>query len=347
MERWSRLAIALALLVYGRGAQATAHGAGEPGTASAGARGVTLILYDDDGALGEPSAISAANLASHFGAWRAIPVRDYRPGDLAGARAAIYVGSAAGAPLPPPFLDEVSSGEIPVLWMAENLGQLAGRGVHLRDRYGFEPGAHEERAVDRVRYKNVELTREPDGNGPLTALSVPGGGSARVIATAVTVDGDELPWAVRSGNLTYVAENPFTATSETDRYLVLCDLLFDLLAPGTPERHRALVRIEDVLPTDDPSRLRAVADTLAAAGVPFAISIVPLYVDPRGADRPLERRPADAGRAPLHDRARRRARDARHHAPAWAGAVAVRRHLRRRLRVLVGPRGRDGHRAAR
>ena len=52
--------------------------------------------------------------------------------------------------------------------------------------------------------------------------------------------------AVRARNLTWLADNPFTFVNEEDRYLAFADLLFDVLAPRTPERHRALVRIEDV-----------------------------------------------------------------------------------------------------
>ena len=56
---------------------------------------------------------------------------------------------------------------------------------------------------------------------------------------------------MRSRNVTYVGEVPFTYTSETDRVLIFADLLFDALAPDTPERHRALVRLEDIHPRTD------------------------------------------------------------------------------------------------
>jgi uncharacterized protein YdaL len=104
-----------------------------------------------------------------------------------------------------------------------------------------------------------------------------------VLATAVREDGSELPWALRSGALTYVAELPFAYVTESDRYLAFADLLFDALAPETPERHRALVRLEDVTPTADPAQLRALADVLAEEGAPFGIAVVPVYADPLGA----------------------------------------------------------------
>ena len=112
---------------------------------------------------------------------------------------------------------------------------------------------------------------------------------ANVLAHAVRAAGSAFPWAIRSRNLTYVAEQPFTYTSETDRVLVFADLLFDLLAPKTPERHRALVRLEDIHPRSDPEELRAAADYLHAKGIPFGFGVSPYYRDPQGhEDEPYE-----------------------------------------------------------
>jgi uncharacterized protein YdaL len=87
---------------------------------------------------------------------------------------------------------------------------------------------------------------------------------------------------VRSGNLTYIGENPLVYISEGDRYLAFCDLLFDALAPATATRHRALVRLEDINPTADPTALMSIADWLSSNGVPFGFQISPLYLDPLG-----------------------------------------------------------------
>src|SRR4030095_7270244 len=59
-------------------------------------------------------------------------------------------------------------------------------------------------------------------------------------------------------------------------------MLFDALAPLTPERHRALVRLEDIAPNADPAELRAIADFLYSQGVPFGFGVIPNYTDPTG-----------------------------------------------------------------
>jgi uncharacterized protein YdaL len=62
------------------------------------------------------------------------------------------------------------------------------------------------------------------------------------------------------------------------------DVLIDALAPATAQRHRALVRIEDVGPDADPTELRAVTNYLYSKKVPFSVAVYPRYVDPLGKD---------------------------------------------------------------
>src|SRR5438128_12281286 len=108
----------------------------------------------------------------------------------------------------------------------------------------------------------------------------PMGSGVTVLATAVRPDGSTFPWALRSRNLTYVGENPLVYISEGDRYLAFCDLLFDALAPTTTVRHRALVRLEDIDPTYDPTALRSIATSLSSHAVPSAFQLIPYYTDP-------------------------------------------------------------------
>jgi chitodextrinase len=73
-----------------------------------GSTGRTLILYDSTGPyawLGESYATLTANLSSHFGAWTAMPVTNYRAGQLSGFGAVVYIGSTYDEPIPLAFLD--------------------------------------------------------------------------------------------------------------------------------------------------------------------------------------------------------------------------------------------------
>ena len=73
------------------------------------------------------------------------------------------------------------------------------------------------------------------------------------LARAVRADGSVASPGLSARGISRTSPSmPFTYMSETDRVLVFADLLFDPLAPQTRERHRALVRLEDINPTQRP-----------------------------------------------------------------------------------------------
>ncbi len=260
-----------------------------PASASQPGDGEVLILYDTTGEwdqLGELYAIQTANLVGRFTTSTGKPVGDYRAGDMDGRAGVVYIGSKFDEPLPPAFLDDVLGGATPVVWMQGNIWQLeaAAAGTFV-ERYGWDWWRYDTSAVGEVRYKGRTLTRHAaNGAGIMDYASVDRS-RVEVVAEAVREDGTGMPWALRSSNLTYLGEVPYAFVSENDRYLVWADMLYDLLAPDTPERHRALVRIEDVGPTADPESLRAIADELGDRGVPFSVSVYPVYVGvPSAAD---------------------------------------------------------------
>jgi uncharacterized protein YdaL len=245
----------------------------------------TLVLYDRTGKwgwLGELYATMTANLVSHFGGWTAKPVASYRAGDIDAHSATIYLGSTFGEPLPRAFLDDVLAARRPVLWAGANVRQLERRTGDFPARYGWQTHLLDRSAISEVRYKGVALSRWSRTTAGVMTCAVVNSSRATVMATAVRNDGRTIPWALRSGRFTYVAEVPFAYMSETDRVFAFDDLVFDLVAPRTRERHRALVRLEDINPLSDPQDLRAAADYLHAEGIPFGFGVSPRYRDPTG-----------------------------------------------------------------
>lgn len=247
----------------------------------------TLVLYDKTGPygwLGELYGIAAVTLAGHFGTVASKPVASYTVGDLAKYKAVIYVGSTYDEPLPVGFLDDVlkSSGTTQVLWMYDNIWQLANRSTNFVGTYGYNPYLFDTATVTTVSYKGTDLARDPLNGGGLMTFNQLDATKVTTLATARKSTGATLPWAVRSKNLTYFTEIPFAYIGPNDRYLAFCDLLYDALAPTTAVRHRALVRLEDVSPAEDPVAFKAIVDYLYGAGVPFSVALIPTYTDPLG-----------------------------------------------------------------
>ena len=260
----------------------TSSGLGAPG---ANPNTKTLVLYDNTGPygwLGEDYGIAATNLVSHFGAWTAHPVGRYTNGELANYTAVVYVGSTYDEPLPLAFLDDVLTTSKPVVWMYDNIWQLTARQADFSSKYGFTWMGFDFAAVSSVTYKGTTLTRDPQNGSGIMNYVVTDPTKVTEIGRATRADGTPFPWGVRSGNLTYIGEIPFAYITANDRYLAFSDYLFEVLAPQTAQRHRALVRIEDVGPDAEPSELRAVTDYLYSKRVPFTVAVYSRYRDPNG-----------------------------------------------------------------
>jgi uncharacterized protein YdaL len=206
----------------------------------------------------------------------------YLAGDMNAYTAVIYVGSTFDQPVPATFMQDLLLGTHPVLWIDDNIWQLADFSATFATDYGFAPFTYDVSTISSVSYKGVALDRYTAQFAGIMTYSTLDSTKATVLATALHADGTSFPWAIRSKNLTYIGENPFVYISANDRYLIFCDLLFDLLAPTTAQQHRALVRLEDVAADADPTALRSFADYLASEKVPFSIATIPLYLDPNG-----------------------------------------------------------------
>lgn len=274
----------------------------------------TLVLFDsqgDYGWLGEYYGIAASHLASHFGAVAVKPVQSYASGDAANYQAVVYLGSTYNEQLPSAFVTDVTTGTTPVVWAGFNIWQLAGTDqarAAFTERYGWDAASSYFDTVDQVaqvEYKGQLLQRDATNNtAGVLAPHVVAPEKVQVLAEGVCssagvetdcdpvaqTSGSRLPWALRSGNLTYVGEVPFSYMGESDRYLAFADLLYAPLEPDATPVRKAAVRLEDVSPNSDPAQLVAVADYLYEAGVPFQVATIAEFDDPAGvlsAGRPV------------------------------------------------------------
>jgi uncharacterized protein YdaL len=248
-----------------------------------------LLLHDQD-LEGTGAALIQAtlmeNLASHFGRVRVIEVRNYRVGEILHYDAVIYIGSSYRERLSEAFRRDVDSGKRPVLWLKENIDQLTDP-ARFQSRYGWLWRSFEGPSDFTVRYKNAVL--RPSGEGvDLTTFAALDRKRVQTLATATTRSNESIPWAVTSRHLTYIGDIPLGTTSTADASLALADLLHDVVPAADPvvlNRHRALVRIEDIGPMSNPDDLRAIAAALKAEAVPYSIAVYPLYVGPVGNGR--------------------------------------------------------------
>ncbi|MBZ5515793.1 MAG: DUF2334 domain-containing protein, partial [Acidobacteriia bacterium] len=244
-------------------------------------QGDVAILYDgptDPRAAGYIHALFLQNLLTHFELkGNPIPLASYRRGQLSGYRAGFLVGSTPGARVPPALLADVRATDRPFAWLGGHIEQLLAS-PDARRRFGFSFLEYR-RDLD-YRYVLYKDTLLPKPETDLNILSIEDPKAAQVVATAVNQKKVSSPYVVRSGRFWYFADRPFSYMAEGNRYLVICDLLHDILGIDHPADFRALARIEDVSVDDDPADLVKIADLLAARRIPFEIAIIPIFRDP-------------------------------------------------------------------
>jgi uncharacterized protein YdaL len=249
------------------------------------AEGRVLVLYDsagEEGWMGRLYVQHMTNLLSHFEVKvESKPVEQYNAGDLNLYDTTIYLGVIYDNPLPAALGSDLLGTSKTFCWIGYNLWQVAWNNTPFIEKFGIEFVSLDSSAFAEVQYKDKTLTRDdPD---PIGVLKIDNPLQVQVLATSYTTNqSQQAPYITKTANLWYVADNPMSYVTMTDRYLAFADILHDILQISHPESHRALVRIEDVSPKADPANLRAIADYLGSEGVPFSVCVIPEYRDPLG-----------------------------------------------------------------
>ncbi len=255
-----------------------AGGSSEPVTKS------VLVIYegnDADTNMVRGEARQLSTLLGHFHANVTLKSADsYQPGEMEQFDVACFMGSSEICVPPTAVMKDIAERTSKTfLWL--NTGMFAfNEKFPTSERLGFEPLHEEQKSkFTLIRHENDGFTR---GEAGITLIRITDPTRCSVIATATTSTQEPtVPYIVRSGEFWYVADSPFAYVTETDRYLLFADVLHDILKEDHSSSHRAIIRIEDIHPMEDPDQLRAIADLLYAEKVPFLVALIPFYVDPQ------------------------------------------------------------------
>lgn len=246
-------------------------------------RALILVDHIDQASTNLPSHLKLANLLGHFELnYDVREIDSYAPGDMESYSVTFYLGETWNMNLPEAFLDDAMTTPNRLVWINYNLWKLAwGPNQQLfENRFGFRFEYQDDTAgFDQLSFKGRFFNWNSVTFGRTTILN---GKLARVLASA-TNGSAMVPYVIRSGNFYYVADNPLKQLAEDSQYLVFCEMLHEMVGIEHAENRRALVRIEDVDPTEDPEKIRAIADYLYSESVPFSIAVIPQFKDPLGA----------------------------------------------------------------
>ncbi len=241
-----------------------------------------LILYDATMPIGSRLPhLFLANLLGHFKKqYSLLAVKDFSTEQAQNYETIFYLGTNYYEPPPEEFLKFVLTTRKTVVWFKYHLWEFKGQHSDFEKRYGFYFSGLDHTEFEQIRYKNTLLTRNKfDQEMSIVQITTPD--LVEIKAYAENKAGLKIPYAVHRDNFWYFADIPFVYISENDRYLVFADLLYDILNVEIKPKKRALIRLEDIHPHYDPTLLRQFADYLHKEKIPFAISIIPYYKDPK------------------------------------------------------------------
>ncbi len=272
-------------------------------------KGRALILFDN---LQSPRSyhiypiLDVYHLENLLGHFRYVyyhkPVGDYRQGEIFNYNAVFYFGTTERAYLPPEFLKDVLNFKGPVVWFKNNFNNFQSElGIKLASYFGFKIDSisygydvRDKKGFYRiVEYKGFKFKKwfkkyengsyEWDAEIAVTSILNPS------IAKVVTYidwwgygkpERKRIPHIIKSRNIWFVSESPFSYIGVNTPYTIFCDLLHDILGQDHRKPPRALVRLEDISPIVPAKTLKKVVDYLYSQGIPFSMAVIPVYKDP-------------------------------------------------------------------
>ncbi|MCA9835454.1 MAG: DUF2334 domain-containing protein [Trueperaceae bacterium] len=218
------------------------------------------------------------------GHWAEIqPVSQYQAGDAFTVKHTFYIGSTYDSPIPDAFITDIMSGA-KVTWLSYNVWALDNAnlgtgldqlGLQFNDVLEAATPARIRSTYNTIEYNNYDFKKQLE---PMDIVDMSVDETqVQVYAWARNSGGQRIPYAMKTGNFWYIADNPFIYVYERDRYLVFADLVPLMLGYDISCAPRAIIRVEDVSPNDSATTLATVFNILDEEKVPFGIATIPVY----------------------------------------------------------------------
>ena len=312
---------------------------------------------------GKLHATYLQNLLGHFPRYQQylIPIEAYQQGQLDRCKASFYVGTYYDNAIPPSFITDFQSTRKAVVWAGYNIWKIPNvqlarlwdvnyKGLSKldwenRDSKGV-PGFfkfHDYKGETFIKFGGVSGPDQKTFNGAyeITLFETLAGAEAntRVWARHST-QGTKTPYILEKDKKWVIGDSPFSYVSLEDRYLIMADILFDVLQeePVHKGKRPALVRFEDIHPQLPLWQVEGLIRAAENRGVPFSFSLIPSFRDPyQVLAKNAEDMEIDLGERPEFDNLIREAVDKRKGSIIFHGAT----HQFKDLKNPVGVSGID------
>lgn len=255
--------------------------------------------------MGKTYSIFLQNLLAHFPTYQQVvgPIEEYQKGYLNRCKANFYIGSYFENNIPKSFFEDFESTKSHVVWMGYSIWQpgadyferlfgytyngLTKLNTELKDEKG-RPTFFKFATYKGEKFRKYGEFSVTDPNmfmAPFENIIIKkkdNNVQSEVISELIhNGTNEKIPYIIRNKNKFYIADIPFSFMHEADRFLIVADLLFDVLDEKPMHNEKiAFLRIEDVFPLISQPYTFDVLNVLREMNVKASISLVPIYNDP-------------------------------------------------------------------
>jgi len=258
--------------------------------------------------MGKTYSIFLQNLLGHFPHYQLVEgaIEEYQSGDIEKCKATFYLGSYFENDIPETFIKDFAETRKPVVWMGYSIWKpspdyftklfgytytgLSKLNTDVKDSKGRPTFFKFATYKGQIFKKWGEFSKEsptqflaPFENVLLKPNLQEETFKRTKIHSELIHNGtqEKTPYILQNENRFYVADIPFSFMHESDRFLIVADLLFDILNEKPLHQDRyAFLRIEDIFPQIELSYVYDVLKVLKSEGVKASFSVVPIYADP-------------------------------------------------------------------
>jgi uncharacterized protein YdaL len=198
-----------------------------------------------------------------------IKSREYQKGMAENFDAVIYIPMELTARVPQNLINDIHAFPTPFLWIGENFDQYLATYpdsglTALGNSSEYNQIIYKNKTLNDQRKINTLILKRPKSHAQILAYQSNGK--------------QQIPFALQLKNLWYIAKLDF----RENNVIVTADLLHDFLGIPHHQVHRAFIRIEDVHPLRESTKLKEIADFLSEEKVPFMVALIPVYVNNKG-----------------------------------------------------------------
>ena len=233
-------------------------------------KGRALIIYSgDEYRQGYNVADKIKFYLTHFDVKSDLVTSSDYSENLIGSYKYVFYLGAETEYLEKSLINDIARTKKKVFWINENVEQL---GNDFMKAKGFEI-TRKNKTSNQVSYKDILL---PKPGGKLNIATITNASKNVVYASAILPNNKKSPYIISSKNFFYIADNPFTKAKEASSYLAFTDILHNMVEDH-PQDRKAVIRIDNINPKTDPSKLKTIIAFLHLSGHPFTLSVTPVY----------------------------------------------------------------------